>query len=385
MAISNLDYLKNLPPFKNLTEEKYKLIEKNLRTVGYPKGKMIFHAGDPGDSFFVIKNGSVRVFIEAPGSDEKIILSNLTEGDYFGEMALLSGGPRSASIETITNVSLLRLDKIGFDKLLEEDPKISISISHMLSQRLNEANIQRAASEQFYQAKISPTGTLDEHPIMEVLKFCEENSLTGKLVLEHNKDKGEIQFHKGIVQEITVNDLNDTEAMDALTLWDKGKFKIQPALFSLLNEPVPEEKEEIVPPKKTKKVEKPTDTANISPILEKFVQRAFRKLVSLVGSHRLKDIAADTKTQCLPYFPALDKCQFEIVPKIKTDLKAIDRWSDKETLAIAVYLQTIFKNCQGLVFGMSYLNLEELAGDDRTLLADISFFKYIEHAREFKL
>ncbi len=100
MAKSNIDYLRNLPPFKNLTKEISSSLAENLKTVDYPKETVIFNAGDKGDSFYVIKKGTVNVFINAPDSDDKVILSNLTEGDYFGEMALLTGEPRSASLET---------------------------------------------------------------------------------------------------------------------------------------------------------------------------------------------------------------------------------------------------------------------------------------------
>ena len=77
MAKSNIDYLHKLPPFKNLTEELSSALSENLKTEEYQKGIVIFNAGDKGDSFYVIKKGTVSVFITAPESDEKVILSNL--------------------------------------------------------------------------------------------------------------------------------------------------------------------------------------------------------------------------------------------------------------------------------------------------------------------
>ncbi len=384
MSKSNIDYLRDLPPFKDLTEKRFSSLAKYLRTVSFPTGHIIFNAGDTGDSFYVIKKGTVRVFIQAPGSGENIVLSNLTEGDYFGEMALITGKHRSASIETVTDVSLLQLDKEGFDKLLEEDPKISISISHMISQRLEQANLQRAVSEQFYQSKISPSGSLEDHPIMEILKFCEENSLTGKLRLEQNDKTAEISFLKGVVQKILMGDLSDAEALDSLTQWQEGKFKIEPSLFSIEeNEMHDQEKHE------NKKIdngkEEKISDEKIPVLLEKFLIRLFTKLIDLVGSQKLKDITAKSQQQCIPFFPALTECIFEVVPEIKVDLRNKEVWTDKETLAIAVFLETIFKDCQSLVFGMSYLNLENLAGESSKHLKNISFFEYMAHAKEFTL
>lgn len=400
MAKSNIDYLRNLPPFKNLTEEISSSLAENLKAVDYPKGTVIFNAGGKGDSFYVIKKGTVNVFINAPDSDDKVILSNLIEGDYFGEMALLTGEPRSASVETATDVSLIRLEKRGFEELLEKDPKISISISHMISQRLMQANLERAASEQFYRSKISPSGTLTDFPVMEVLKFCEENSLTGSLLLEHENKKAEIEFLKGNVQKINMDNLNDAEAMDALTQWAEGKFKIEPSLFSLVDQPEESqkktkvEKTDVEKPEVTKveevKVEKESPEEivrkDIPNLLEEFLRSTFTRLVDLVGSHQLKDTSAEMHSKCKPFFPSLESFVFEVVPEIKIDLKKYEnQWTEKETLAVAVFLKTIIKNCQSQVYGMSYLNLEELAGENSRQLREISFFDYMDHAEEFKL
>jgi CRP-like cAMP-binding protein len=384
MSKSNIDYLRDLPPFKDLTEKRFSSLAKYLRTVSFPKDHIIFNAGDAGDRFYVIKKGTVRVFIQAPESGENIVLSNLTEGDYFGEMALLTGKQRSASIETVTDVSLLELDKEGFDKLLEEDPKISISISHMISQRLEQANLQRAASEQFYKSKISPSGSLEDHPILEILKFCEENSLTGVLRFEHDDKKAELSFIKGVVQKILMGDLSDAEAMDNLTQWQEGKFKIEPSLFSIeedvMHDQEKDENKKINSVKKEKR-----STENIPVLLENFLKRSFTKLIDLVGSQKLKDITAKSQQQCIPFFPTLKECTFEVVPELKVDLKNKNDWTDKETLAVAVFLEKIFKDCQSLVFGMSYLNLENLASENSEHLKEISFFEYMAHAKEFTL
>jgi CRP-like cAMP-binding protein len=400
MTKSNIDYLQDLPPFKNLTEETSSSLAENLQTVDYPPGTVIFNAGDKGDSFYVIKKGTVSVFITAPDSDDKVILSNLNEGDYFGEMALLTGEPRSASVETDTEVSLICLEKKGFEQLLEKDPKISISISHMISQRLMQANLERAASEQFYRSKISPSGLLSDFPVMEVLKFCEENSLTGRLLLSHNDQNAEIVFLKGNVQKITLDNLHDAEAMDTLTQWVEGKFKIEPSLFSLVDQPEESqgldkvESTDVDIQENTKAEEKKVDkksTKEIAPkdipgLLEDFFRLAIARLVDLVGSHQIKDVTADAHLKCKPFFPSLERFVFEVVPEIKIDLKKYEnQWTEKETLGLAVFLEIILKGCQNQVYGMSYLNLEELAGENSEQLKEISFFDFMKHAEEFKL
>ena len=380
MSKQEIDYLRILPPFKNLTDEKFDYLSENITEVVLPKGETVFKAGDEGDAFYVIKSGMVRVFIEAPESGEKIVLSNLSEGDYFGEMALLTGGPRSASIETISNVSLLRLDKAGFDHILEEDPKVSIAISHMLSQRLMQANLQRAASEQFYQSKISPSGSIEDYDIMEILKFCEENSLTGKLILIRDDKSANISFLKGVVQKVVMGDLSDAEAMDVLTQWKDGRFKIEPSLFKM------DEEQQDVPEKESIQEEnlpEPDKDLNIIPVIEEFLHDSFLRLIDLMGSQQLNEEVTRSLEKCRPYFPALENCEFKLLPKLEINLRFDGKWSEKETLAIAVFLETIIKNCQDLVFGISFLDFEEIAGEKAVHLKGISFFEYMDNAREF--
>jgi hypothetical protein len=295
-------------------------------------------------------------------------------------MALLTNGPRSASIETITNVSLLSLDKEGFDRILEEDPKISIAISHMLSQRLMQANLQRVASEQFYQSKISPSGSLEDFDILEVLKFCEENSLTGKLVLVKDDKSAQISFLKGVVQKVVMDDLGDAEAMDVLTQWKDGRFKIEPSLFTMEEEKKDVIKEEPVaaemPSTEIKEI-------NIIAVLEDFLQKSFMRLIDLIGSQQMNEEVSRAKEKCIPYFPVLENCNFNVVPKLEISLKITGDWTEKETLAIAVFLETIIKNCHDFVYGMSFFDLEEIAGEKAVQLRSISFFEYMDNAKEF--
>ena len=380
MNKTDLDYLRLLPPFQELTEEKFDSLAENISELNLAKGETIFKVGDKGDLFYLIKSGMVRVYIESPESGEKIILSNLSEGDYFGEMALLTQGPRSASIETITNTSLLCLDKAGFDRILEEDPKISIAISHMLSQRLMQANLQRVASEQFYQSKISPSGSLEDYDIMEVLKFCEENSLTGKLILVKDDKSAHISFLKGVVQKVILDDLGDAEAMDVITQWKDGRFKIEPSLFTMDEEKQNITEEEPVnfeiPPPENK-------NTNIISVLEEFLHDSLLRLTDLIGSQQLNEEVLRALEKCNPYFPALKNCKFIITPKVEVNLNIEGEWTEKETLAIAVFLESIIKSCQDLVYGMSYLDFEEIAGEKAAQLRSISFFEYMDNAKEF--
>jgi len=382
MSNDTIEYLKNIPPFKDLSDENLRSIDDNVTHVEFPQEIIIFDQGAEGDSMYIIKKGIVQVFIKEAETGEKIALSNLTEGDYFGEMALLTGEPRSASIETLSPVSLLRLDKTGFDKLINENPRISLSLSYMLSQRLKNTNIQLLESEKFYHSKISPSGSLREVPFDEILRFCEQNSLTGMLKLDQNDIHSEIQFVKGIAQKINMADLTDDEAMDQLMQWKEGNFVIEPSLFSMEDEihpvsdtePEDDPAEEVTPDKKS---------LGTQGVLEFLLKEVFQQLIAVVGTQSLNEINRDTKKQLEPYFPSLQNFKIDLQPQLTIDLNTEDDWDEKKTLAIAVYLQSILKTCQPLVVGMSFFDIRSIVAEYQTDLDKISFFEFMEHAKEF--
>ena len=93
----------------------------------YKKNTIILSAGDTTDSIYVIDSGKVRVFRD---NDEgrQIILNTLESGDMFGELAALSGSPRTASIETVESTKVLVIEKVDFLDMLGRNPQISIAL-----------------------------------------------------------------------------------------------------------------------------------------------------------------------------------------------------------------------------------------------------------------
>ncbi len=119
-------YLGRLKPiyiFKGLSDEQILDVARELEVERRPAGDVIFHEKDEGDSFYIINHGQVKVLRQAGGGAPKL-LSILAPGDFFGETALLYGRRRSATVETGSEVELLRLSKPNFDRLLHKFPQI---------------------------------------------------------------------------------------------------------------------------------------------------------------------------------------------------------------------------------------------------------------------
>jgi CRP-like cAMP-binding protein len=358
-------YLRRIALFKDLSDEDFDQILQYLTHETFTANKIIIEAGQEGDSLYIIEEGKVRVYITLPEKEEKIVLSTLTRGDYFGEMALLTGEPRSANVETISRVELLRLDKAGFDRLLELNPSMVRSLSNMLSQRLKSANLMRAEAEKFYKSRMTPSGNLKEVPLIEILKFCEHNSLSGLLHLTYKNQEAKLKFLKGQIQTIGYKGLPESEALDELMSWQEGEFIIEPAMFVLEEHGYGDR----------------PDTSDTI-LLQNYFQDVLNRLVGIVGSQKVKEIVDDTLNHQSNFFPILQSCTFKIANKIKIDLSAIETYSDKEILTLAVFLKSIYEKCRPLVVGMSFLDLEGISGDKKGRLNELAFFEYMNQAQE---
>jgi CRP-like cAMP-binding protein len=103
------------------------------RVVRFDDGSAIVRAGRDGDSFFVLVEGSVRV------SRRGLPSLTLEEGSFFGEMALLDGGPRTATVTAKAPVACLVIGRPRFLKLLRSEPAIAVAMVEELARRLRAA------------------------------------------------------------------------------------------------------------------------------------------------------------------------------------------------------------------------------------------------------
>lgn len=108
--------------------------------VRFPKGDLIFAEGDLGNEMFIIQVGRVRIFKNVDGFDQTLTV--LERGDFFGEMSILEGMPRSANAEAEEDCELLKINSANFVAMIKSNIEIAIRIMRKLSLRLREANSQ---------------------------------------------------------------------------------------------------------------------------------------------------------------------------------------------------------------------------------------------------
>lgn len=126
----------------------------NLDPVSFSKGDAACSQGERGDSLYLVSEGTFGVYVR--GSDDRppVRVAELKRGGCFGEMALLTGEPRSATVLAEGDGELLRLDHERFAELLRRDPQIGLALSASLSRRLGTASRSIKDSEQLIRERI---------------------------------------------------------------------------------------------------------------------------------------------------------------------------------------------------------------------------------------
>jgi CRP/FNR family transcriptional regulator, cyclic AMP receptor protein len=138
---ARVERLADVPLFADLSRRHLRRIAELADDVSYRDGRTVVESGLPGNAFFVVVDGRVKVYAGAIPSGRP--RARLGPGDFFGEMAILDGGPRSATIVADGPVTLLRLPRSAFLKMVSKEPTVAVKIMAGLAGRLRRG----AASE----------------------------------------------------------------------------------------------------------------------------------------------------------------------------------------------------------------------------------------------
>jgi small-conductance mechanosensitive channel len=136
--------LSEVPVFEPLTDEDTrKLAEKAVVKV-FPPGEPIVKRGQKGDSMFVIHRGSAKVQVREKGKVK--VIRNLSEGEFFGEMALFTGEPRSATVIALEETEVLEIKKESLKPILEANPDLVERFGEIITRR--QAKLQEITTDQ---------------------------------------------------------------------------------------------------------------------------------------------------------------------------------------------------------------------------------------------
>jgi CRP/FNR family transcriptional regulator, cyclic AMP receptor protein len=156
----SVELLSRVPLFSELSREELERISRVSVARSFPAGVRVFHEGDHSDACYLVRKGDLRVTREHPDG-RAIALATLGAGDIFGELAMLDGEARSASVETLTDSELLALPAADVRRLLADHPGISVKLIEALTKRLRETN-ERVARQSFQTVPSRVAGVLNQ-------------------------------------------------------------------------------------------------------------------------------------------------------------------------------------------------------------------------------
>lgn len=134
-----IEYIKNIPLFKHLKDSQLKEIAARCKSAQYKKGDVVFHKTDLSTDLYIVNSGKLKAVL---GDEEggEILLAQFEKGAFFGELSLLDGKGRSATIVADGDVELAVLKKDVFLELLYKEPRIAVELMATLVERLRKAD-----------------------------------------------------------------------------------------------------------------------------------------------------------------------------------------------------------------------------------------------------
>jgi CRP-like cAMP-binding protein len=135
--------LQSIDLFHTLTDDEQRELADRLHVAPFGRGEAMIRQGAQGHSLYLITSGEAEVRVTAEDAAVSKTVATLHAGDFFGEMGLMTGEPRSATVVATTNVECYRLDQEAFMDILRRRPQIAEDISHMLAHRRHELDAAR--------------------------------------------------------------------------------------------------------------------------------------------------------------------------------------------------------------------------------------------------
>lgn len=139
---SELPPMPETPLFSDLNVEEFKRIMRKFQIGNLPKGITVVKEGSRGDSFYIVAEGKVRVYKWSKNKKRKLTLSVLEEGSFFGEFAFLTDSIRSASVETMEDCVLLRINRKDLEEIIQEFPRVRDVMDEFYRKRVLDTLLQ---------------------------------------------------------------------------------------------------------------------------------------------------------------------------------------------------------------------------------------------------
>ncbi|MFN8672266.1 MAG: Crp/Fnr family transcriptional regulator [Candidatus Sericytochromatia bacterium] len=213
------DFFKEVSLFSNMDKSEIEQITKICVERSFEKGKTIFYEQDQGTSFYLILSGQVKIVMMSNDGREHT-LGVLKQKDFFGEVSMLDGQPRSATAIALSDVKTVTINRDDFHRILKANPEMVIKIMYVLCKRLRQAD-KHVESLAFLTATGRVARTLSN--LADELGQVEGN----KIIINHNMTRQDFANIAGTSRETFTRVIMDFQ--------DEGLIEIDKSKIVLLD------------------------------------------------------------------------------------------------------------------------------------------------------
>jgi CRP-like cAMP-binding protein len=202
-------FLRNSELFESQPDEVIRAVLAQGQLLEFGPGEVVFHQGDQGDRLFVVKSGVLEVLSVPTDATEAIPIAYLGTGEVLGELALLTGSPRSATVRSPEHAALFAVERAVFIDLMDTLPAFSRNLCVVLARRLETTTLKvpRASGKQLQ-------GSLHYFDLATVIQTLIGSHQTGNLTVTRQKKKlAELFFYSGNVYRARYRHLTGDDAV----------------------------------------------------------------------------------------------------------------------------------------------------------------------------
>lgn len=204
------DFLRNSFSLEGLSHELAEGLSRLARPMKIGAGSILFENGDPGNGCYAVLEGSLKVSILSVDGDEQL-LAVLGPGDLVGELALLDGRPRSATVSALKEASLAFIEKAAFERFADDNPAVYRHMLSIVGKRLRHANDVLAARS------FLPLPGRVAQALLQLAETFGKPLEDGRMLIHYKVSQADIANMAGAARENVSRVLNDWKRVGTIS------------------------------------------------------------------------------------------------------------------------------------------------------------------------